>query len=169
MRKRPVSQWAPRLSLKVCQYTGGQLLLLCHYRRLQLRHCVYFVQRSAGNVRQRESIPKVWDAFSQFPRFGTQLDAFPFSSIFSLVFAGVTTESARNASERAAGCGCRADNEGHRKKWRRAAEVEVGPKLVPAAAGDSQKKRTALARGPALLQGLTLFLITSKEVDEIRR
>lgn len=84
----------------------------------------------------------MWDAFSQFSRYGTQLDAFPFSSIFSLVFAGVTTESARNASERATGCGCRvrADNEGHRKGWRRAAEVEVGPKLAPAAADDSQKK-----------------------------
>lgn len=52
----------------------------------------------------------------------------------------------RRASERAAGCGCRADNEGHRKGWRRAAEVEVGPKLAPAAAGDSQKKKADSTR-----------------------
>lgn len=62
---------------------------------------------------------KSQDAFIQFPRYGiTQLKPCFLSLSFFLppfVFAEETTESARKASEGAAGCGCRADNEGHRR------------------------------------------------------
>ena len=79
-REDRLLRWASRLSLKVCQYTGGQLLLLRHYQRLRLWHYIYSAS-PGGNTWQQGDMLKVQDIFFQFSRYGTQLDM----SFFSLI------------------------------------------------------------------------------------
>jgi len=96
-RKDRFSRWASRLSLKVCQYTGGQLLLLRHYQRLRLRHYIYSVG-PAGDTRQPGDVLKVQDIFFQFSRYGTQLDV---SFFFSLIIFFFSCLRKRRRSRRA--------------------------------------------------------------------